>query len=730
MVKQKSLKKTYRKGRWDTVRKSILPSLGVALFTSPLFTHGLSPKSAALSSERESNPGEGARSPEKTLTEADLTVYVDYPNGDDASDFTATAVDSATGTQYPMDVVGNKATAEGLRTPVEENNQSYPAAFELSPPYPNPTVSNFNIKVGLAEHSNVTVGVYDILGREVDTRSYGTRSPGYHEVFCQGLDLPSGVYILRAMVNGRAMTEKALVLKGNGNNGTRADYNALGKVLGGISFVSCDVPEIAEPNPDNYRLEKANQNGVTYFVQLRSNKNPVEFENKDMKVHLVNDTTIYATANEPIEFGDTVSAKEDSGLVVSIDSLVQGNYGLQTVDIASGSSVMYTDRQGNNLVISTDNNVNSTDYGLLPLNISAVAPHGTEAEGTVYVDVKEMTDFLAHVVDNQSLEILQHGRVMINGREYSTDNGLIELQVDPADSIAVSAWGVSPDTVNTFKATYQKTPMSEDWGLPAGLMVTTYDNLTNVEPDKAVSPGLFRVWAQECNMYDKEAPAHGLRSIDWQNAQNPVPNPEGENGVIYWIDRDRYNTINSDTYGTLSEQEQLNIKDIIKNEILANIRDPAHKPQIYVAQPGEKPPLETDPVTQQQRLASGTIIVTHRNGGQGYNFSWQDYDNDGIVDAAIATVGDPTNLNAKILSETASIIVPTGSHNTEMNDKTINHQIDPASSLTPADLKMLSLQENVNKDTDWAQYQLPNGTQVMRGYYKPLSHIDDILKVE
>jgi hypothetical protein len=75
-------------------------------------------------------------------------------------------------------------------------------------------------------------------------------------------------------------------------------------------------------------------------------------------------------------------------------------------------------------------------------------------------------------------------------------------------------------------------------------------------------------------------------------------------------------------------------------------------------------------------------------------------------------------------------LVPKGSYNTDMYGKTVNHESSPAGTMTPADLKMLALEENVNKDADWAEYQLPGGTQVMRGFYRPLTHIDDLLKVQ
>jgi len=666
---------------------------------------------------------------EKTVSQATLEGYLNYSDGFDAFDFNATVVDSATGERIQMDVQGNKFYKEGLNTPVEDNKDPvYPTTFELSAPYPNPTVNDFNIQVGLAKQSNVTVGVYDILGRQVDSKNYGPRTPGHHEIFANGIDLPSGVYIIRAMVDGKALTEKATIIKGNGAAGVIGSYNVQGQVLGDISVFDSVIPDLQPSTTQTeYQAQKASGNGVTYFVQLRSNQNPKEFEDQDIRVHLVNDTTIYATAKEPINFADTITAKEDSGLVVSIDSLVQGNYGLQSVDITSGSSVMYTDRQGNNLVISTDKDVNSTDYGLLELNVTAVAPHGTPASGTVYVDVKEMTDFLAHVVDNQSLEILQNGKVMINGKEYSANNGLIELQVDPsvADSIDVAAWGVSPDTVNTFETTYRKAPMTEDWGLPAGLMVTTYNGLTNAPPDKAVHPELFREWVQEANAGYIGFPAHGLRSIDWQNASKPLE----EGGTLIWIDKDAYNTLNSDRYGTFSNQEQNRMKNLALDEVLAYTNDSAHIPQIYLAQPGETPPLETDPVTQQQRLASGTIIVTHIYGSSGFQFRKTDYNNDGIIDQVFITVGDPTTFDAKTIQELASTIVHTGSLNYDMNKKTVNSEIDPASKMTPADKKLFAMEQNINNDTEWATYELPDGTQVMRGYYRPLAPLNDVANI-
>ena len=360
----------------------------------------------------------------------------------------------------------------------------------------------------------------------------------------------------------------------------------------------------------------------------------------------------------------------------------------------------------------------------IPLNANEMIKGDT----TLVYQLTPGKEFRAVIIDNQTLKN-KKGIVEVNGEQYLTDdNGFVNIYLDPeVEKIdSVRAWSLS-DTASSFIATYRELQLDSSWTIPAGLMITTYDSLTDVEEKLRVSPELFRAFMEEGNMYEASAPAHGLRSIDFQHAQNPVPNQEGEHGYVYWIDRDYAHSRYPDDYRTFSKEEQEYIKDVIEREIISHIREPPHKLQIHLAQPGEKPPLKEGGVGLQP--ADGIIFVTHYHGGNGYGFDWSDYDKDGTIDAAFATVGDPTNNESNIIEEAGSIIVLNAIYNQEMKYKTKFSELSASQHLTPADLKVLAIEENVNKDVQWQLFKLPNGLYVMRGYYKPLTSIDDILRI-
>lgn len=77
-----------------------------------------------------------------------------------------------------------------------------PDVFAVHPNYPNPFNPSTTIKYDLPENSNVTLIVYDVLGREVAQLVNGTREAGYHSVTwspstSSGQVLASGVYFAR-----------------------------------------------------------------------------------------------------------------------------------------------------------------------------------------------------------------------------------------------------------------------------------------------------------------------------------------------------------------------------------------------------------------------------------------------------------------------------------------------------------------------------------------------------
>ncbi|MCX6157812.1 MAG: T9SS type A sorting domain-containing protein [Ignavibacteriae bacterium] len=100
-------------------------------------------------------------------------------------------------------------------------NSEIPGKFSLSQNYPNPfnpsTVIRFGIP-SLEGHAKrgvgmVTLKVYDIAGREVQTLVNENLQPGTYETTFDGSHLTSGVYFYKLETNGIVETKKLMLLK-------------------------------------------------------------------------------------------------------------------------------------------------------------------------------------------------------------------------------------------------------------------------------------------------------------------------------------------------------------------------------------------------------------------------------------------------------------------------------------------------------------------------------------
>lgn len=92
-------------------------------------------------------------------------------------------------------------------------------AVRLHEGYPNPFNPNTTIAYELPENANVSLAIYDVLGRRVAQLVDGTEEVGYHAANWQASDFASGVYFARFTatgVDGRLMlsaTRKLLLAK-------------------------------------------------------------------------------------------------------------------------------------------------------------------------------------------------------------------------------------------------------------------------------------------------------------------------------------------------------------------------------------------------------------------------------------------------------------------------------------------------------------------------------------
>ncbi len=77
--------------------------------------------------------------------------------------------------------------------------------FRLSTPRPNPFQSTTTLELTLDQTTNVTVAVYDALGRQVALLHEGTLRPATYTLRVEAGDLPPGLYLVRA-TDGRGTT--------------------------------------------------------------------------------------------------------------------------------------------------------------------------------------------------------------------------------------------------------------------------------------------------------------------------------------------------------------------------------------------------------------------------------------------------------------------------------------------------------------------------------------------
>lgn len=100
----------------------------------------------------------------------------------------------------------------GFATSVEENG-TVPTVFNLDQNYPNPFNPTTIISYSLPEAASVSLKVFDVLGREVQTLVNDVKNAGTYTVEFNANNLPSGVYIYRIETPNYSSVKKMLLIK-------------------------------------------------------------------------------------------------------------------------------------------------------------------------------------------------------------------------------------------------------------------------------------------------------------------------------------------------------------------------------------------------------------------------------------------------------------------------------------------------------------------------------------
>ena len=88
-----------------------------------------------------------------------------------------------------------------------------PKRLALMQNYPNPFNSSTVIKYDLPQSSHVTIAIYNILGRRVETLVQGEQLAGYHQITWDASGHSTGIYFYRIQAGEYAETRKMVLLK-------------------------------------------------------------------------------------------------------------------------------------------------------------------------------------------------------------------------------------------------------------------------------------------------------------------------------------------------------------------------------------------------------------------------------------------------------------------------------------------------------------------------------------
>jgi hypothetical protein len=109
-----------------------------------------------------------------------------------------------------------RTTNGGWTTSIDERDIAdahLPSSFLLEQNYPNPFNPTTVIKYQLPANNFVTLKVYDIFGRELQTLVHERKNAGTHTVTFNAAGLPSGVYFCRMLTDDFSQTRRLLLLK-------------------------------------------------------------------------------------------------------------------------------------------------------------------------------------------------------------------------------------------------------------------------------------------------------------------------------------------------------------------------------------------------------------------------------------------------------------------------------------------------------------------------------------
>jgi hypothetical protein len=109
--------------------------------------------------------------------------------------------------------MGAYGGGDSVQVVIDDQKPQVPGQFALIQNYPNPFNPTTTITFSLLEPQFVTLNVYDLLGREVQTLVNENKPAGIHTVDFDASELTSGIYFYHLQAGDFSKTNKMILLK-------------------------------------------------------------------------------------------------------------------------------------------------------------------------------------------------------------------------------------------------------------------------------------------------------------------------------------------------------------------------------------------------------------------------------------------------------------------------------------------------------------------------------------
>ncbi|MEO1077424.1 MAG: T9SS type A sorting domain-containing protein, partial [Bacteroidota bacterium] len=96
---------------------------------------------------------------------------------------------------------------------VAEEQETLVGTYRLESAFPNPFTATTQIGFTIPQTEEVSIAVYDMLGREVATLAKAAYPAGSHQVTFDAANLPSGVYVYRMTAGETTLTERVTIVR-------------------------------------------------------------------------------------------------------------------------------------------------------------------------------------------------------------------------------------------------------------------------------------------------------------------------------------------------------------------------------------------------------------------------------------------------------------------------------------------------------------------------------------